>query len=527
MRILSTLLIAILCHGSVLAQELQEKKVLNIAKRELNETIADFKKRKWHISDFQVNVVNNSQFYNVIFQRVPGKTKFTSLVSDIKDADLAEKLSKDAATGWHMKIVRPYVVHKRPYHAILYVYAATKNPLQEFWKARKMVSTGKEISELDAFDDLMEQTLVKHRIPGAQLAVAKDGVMIYSRGFGYADIDQKKRVNEKDTLFRLCGLSKPITGAAVAYLIQEGKLKLDLKVTSLVDLKPFPDNAQMDPNYKKMTLSHLLTHESGFTMEDHDKYMYATRGPAHDMGLEPPLNANNTLRNIVAKSLAFEPGTRRSFAHSNYVMLGRLIEVAGNEPYEKFVQNKVLRPLGIRRMKIGQGPVEFKNKKETFYFTQKGKHSQSDVHKRAIQVPSQYRFNLAARDATQGWIGTARDYLKFAIAADPSAENSVLDQETRAFMLKRPSKLTKDPDAFQSFGWRCHFKPKKSVPRVSVNGRFNGSCAQCERQVRGITFVVLFNCMTTKSGKLIDQVFIPEMNKAIDSIKQWPTREIK
>ena len=332
---------------------------------------------------------------------------------------------------------------------------------------------------------------------------------------------------KKDTLFRLADLSKPITGAAVAYLIQEGKLSLDLKVTSIVDLKPFPANAEMDPNYEKMTVRHLLTHKSGFTPEDHDKYIYKTRGPALDMGLDPPLNANNMLRNMVAKSLAFEPGAKKKYAQSNYVMLGRLIEVTANEPYEKFVQNEILRPLGVRRMKIGHGPVELKDKKETFYYTQSGNHRQSDVHKRAIQVPSQYRFNLAARDSTQGWIGTARDYLKFAIAADPNAENPVLDKKTRAFMLKRPSDISDPSSAFQSFGWRCNFQPKEGVPRVVVNGLLNGTSAQCERQANGVTFVVLFNSMTTKSGKVVTQVFIPEMHKAIASIKKWPTRKIK
>ena len=197
MRILTTLLLAILCHTSVFAQELQEKKVLNIAERELKGKIAELEKDDWHIADFRVNVTNNSPFYDLIFQRVPGKKTLTILNVAIKDADLAERVKKNDELGWRFKLERPYVVRKRTYHAVLSVFANTKTPLQEIWESLKMVSTGKKVGELEAFDDLMEQMLVEHRIPGAQLAVAKDGVMVYSRGFGYADIDRKKKVNEK------------------------------------------------------------------------------------------------------------------------------------------------------------------------------------------------------------------------------------------------------------------------------------------------------------------------------------------
>ena len=62
-------------------------------------------------------------------------------------------------------------------------------------ESKIIVSTGRIISELKPFDELMEEFILKNEIPGASVAVAKDGRLVYARGFGYAEVDKKKPSN--------------------------------------------------------------------------------------------------------------------------------------------------------------------------------------------------------------------------------------------------------------------------------------------------------------------------------------------
>ena len=105
--------------------------------------------------------------------------------------------------------------------------------------------TGDPVPALAPFDDLMLSFIAEHEVPGAALAIAKDGELVYTRGFGYADPD----TNEKalpTSLFRIASVSKPITAVAILMLIERGKLKLDDKAFKVLAL-PTPPGRKRDP----------------------------------------------------------------------------------------------------------------------------------------------------------------------------------------------------------------------------------------------------------------------------------------
>src|SRR5438477_8673410 len=86
--------------------------------------------------------------------------------------------------------------------------------------------SGQRVPALDVFDALMQRCLAEHGVPGASLAVAKGGRLVYARGFGWADLQSLEPVLPASR-FRLASVSKPITGVAVLRLVQEGRLSLD------------------------------------------------------------------------------------------------------------------------------------------------------------------------------------------------------------------------------------------------------------------------------------------------------------
>jgi N-acyl-D-amino-acid deacylase len=86
-------------------------------------------------------------------------------------------------------------------------------------------------------DEWVRTFLAEHKIPGASLAVAREGKVVYSRGFGYADRDAKSPV-EPDALFRIASVSKPVTAVAIMKLVQQNRLRLEDKVLDLLCRKP-------------------------------------------------------------------------------------------------------------------------------------------------------------------------------------------------------------------------------------------------------------------------------------------------
>src|SRR5262245_36123915 len=120
---------------------------------------------------------------------------------------------------------------------------------------------GTQDDGLKSFDEPMEAQL-KLKTPGGALAVAKDGRLVYAKGFGLGDVVNKAPV-EPTSLFRIASLTKPITAVAVLRLAQEGKLDLDAKAFALLDLKA-PDGATVDPRLAEITVRQLLQHTGGW-----------------------------------------------------------------------------------------------------------------------------------------------------------------------------------------------------------------------------------------------------------------------
>ena len=133
---------------------------------------------------------------------------------------------------------------------------------------KKVISTGKKFAVLKPFDELMETFVRDNEIPGASLAVAKDGRLVYARGFGYADVEQQQQV-QPETLFRIASISKSFTATATLQLIEQGKLSLDTPVFGLLPHKPhLAKGDSADPRLGEVTIAHLLRHQGGWDRKE-------------------------------------------------------------------------------------------------------------------------------------------------------------------------------------------------------------------------------------------------------------------
>src|SRR3982750_3670071 len=123
--------------------------------------------------------------------------------------------------------------------------------------AQEIPISGAAVPGMGSYDQIIPDLMRKYAIPGAAVAVMRNGKLIYARGFGYADVESKAPV-QPDALFRIASVSKPITSAAIMKLVEKGKLTLDDRVAPLVaDLEP-AEGATVDRRWEQITIRHLL-----------------------------------------------------------------------------------------------------------------------------------------------------------------------------------------------------------------------------------------------------------------------------
>jgi CubicO group peptidase (beta-lactamase class C family) len=110
----------------------------------------------------------------------------------------------------------------------------------------------------DSIDRLVARTLKTFDVPGIAVGIVKDDKLIFAKGYGYASLNTHKKVDE-NTLFGIASNSKAFTTAAIGILVDEGKIKLDDKLTDYI-----PEFKMYDPYVTaEFTVRDMLTHRSG------------------------------------------------------------------------------------------------------------------------------------------------------------------------------------------------------------------------------------------------------------------------
>jgi CubicO group peptidase (beta-lactamase class C family)/predicted outer membrane protein len=195
-----------------------------------------------------------------------------------------------------------------------------------------------------AMQDLVDQG----RTAGVMTLVARRGTVVHWDAHGWRVLDEDPL--ERDDIFRIYSMTKPVTSVAVMMLVEEGRLSLD---TPLADVLPafsgqqVWDNGNLRPAAGPILIRHLLTHTSGLGYGDIGRtpvdslYRVARLGVWGTAGdLEETVNA------VASLPLIFDPGTRWSYSISTDV-LGRVVEVVSGRSLDDFFRTRIFEPLGM------------------------------------------------------------------------------------------------------------------------------------------------------------------------------------
>ena len=175
---------------------------------------------------------------------------------------------------------------------------------------------------------LVRAAAVDQNLPGISVAVASGGAVVWSEGFGYADLDRKTPVTPA-TRFRMADASDAFTSAAVGLLLQEHRLTLEDVIQMYVPQfpeKPWP-----------VTLRALMSHTSGVRDDAGDEE------PIHEH-CEHTLDA---LRRFADRPLLFEPGTKYRRSSYGWILVSAAVEAAAGEPFFRFMRERVFDPAGM------------------------------------------------------------------------------------------------------------------------------------------------------------------------------------
>ena len=188
----------------------------------------------------------------------------------------------------------------------------------------------KTASEKEVLVDMLLKEYNLNDGPGACAVVARNGSVLYEKGFGLASLEEHRRV-DSTTNFRLASLTKQFTAMAVLILVNDAKLSLKDPLT-----KFFPDF----PSYgSAITVRHLLTHTSGII--DYESLLPDSQTvQIHDRDVLRLLSGID--------SVYFGPGAQYRYSNSGYALLALIVEKVSGQSFALFLKNHIFDPLGMK-----------------------------------------------------------------------------------------------------------------------------------------------------------------------------------
>jgi|GEM_PF-993172 len=247
---------------------------------------------------------------------------------------------------------------------------------------------------VEAFDAAFRAWTEKHRAGQAVLAVSYRNRLVLARGYNGAN---------PDTRMHIGSLSKAITAACVATLVQSGKLALDANLGTVLGSYFQTHGAPRDSRIRTITIEQLLTHRGGFgTPSNRDPFTRAL-DELQQRKADSAITMVETLQGIMRTELGSAPGEAYRYANAGYHTLGTIIELVSGQTYARACADAVLAPVGIRDAKLS--PTQF------------------------------------LRGASGGWVLSGPEYLAFFKIFEPD-NDTVLSAATRTWLMASDGKWT-------------------------------------------------------------------------------------
>lgn len=179
--------------------------------------------------------------------------------------------------------------------------------------------------------------LAENQVPGVAVAILRDGQVVFAKGFGYADRENRQGVTV-DSGFNIGSISKTVAAWGLLKLVEDGKVDLDKPVSEYLTRWKLPPS---EFSSQAVTLRRLLSHTAGLSLHGYPGFGPNDELPSIEKSLSGETNGSEDVR------LIMEPGTQWKYSGGGYTLAQLLVEEVTGRPFAKYMRDAILRPLGM------------------------------------------------------------------------------------------------------------------------------------------------------------------------------------
>jgi len=306
---------------------------------------------------------------------------------------------------------------------------------------------------------------------GATIAIVQGGAIVYTRGYGLRDV-AKLLPADASTRYEIGSITKQFTAAAILQLKESGKIDLDATVATYL-----PSVAHA----KEITVRQLLTHTSG--LEDFVGI------PNFETLAATPATFDQVMSRIADRPLGFTPGAQFGYSSTNYLILGRIIELVSGQSWEAYVQQHLFAPAGMTESATMAEEFQLPDMARGYVYAQGHATESKPIAE-------------SWASSAGGIVSTAGDLQKWGEALSSGRIISTPDYQ----LLTSPARLA--DGAVSDYGFGMKIDRFEGQPRIWHDGNTNGFDGSDQFfPSQGVRIIVLTNTVDGGSDKIAEHVY--------------------
>ncbi|MDR9419407.1 serine hydrolase domain-containing protein [Gracilimonas sp.] len=327
--------------------------------------------------------------------------------------------------------------------------------------------------DINAADEVLQTYVEEHNIPGMSVSVYRDGDIIWSKGYGYMDVENQVPIDPASTLFRIGSVSKTYTAAGAGLLIQEGALNTQEPVQTYVP--DFPEKKY------EITVEQVAGHIAGIRHYRGDEFLSDKKYTSISEGLE--IFKDDTL--------LFEPGTDYSYSSYGWNLISAVMESASGQEFLPFMQNEVFGALNMTNSMPDHADQDIPNRTHFYVYN-----DSLETNEEAPYVDNSYKW------AGGGFLSTTEDMIKF---GEAHLSGDFLNMQTLD-QLMQPLQTSNGESTGYGFGWSTFIDSEGTEWKGHSGGSVGGSTMFFLHRENGVVVAFAINRSGAPMGDLRDDL---------------------
>lgn len=371
-----------------------------------------------------------------------------------------------------------------------------------------------DCEETKRFDSAIRRFMRYWEIRGGSFALMRNDSLLYAKGYGYSNMQDSIECEVKN-IFRIASVSKLITAVAIMHMQETGQLSTDDAVFGEEGI--LCDSIFLnirDKKIRNITVEHLLRHTSGFS-NPHGDAAFNMDLVARFLGKPLPLSMDDMVVYATKIRLRARPGEWYNYSNLGYIILSKVIEKVSGIPYEKYMQDSILAPMGCYDIHLANNYAEgFRENEVDYYEVKEAEPIPAYDGSDTLVMKSHGGNDVHGLYGAGGWVASPVELLKIVAAIDKCpVKKDFLTPESIDFMT--PYGKNSKPAGWASSSSKFWLR----------SGSMAGTSALIKVQKDGYSWVFISNSSSWNGPGLAKQIN-REITRALMKVKKWPKTDL-